>query len=109
MILRLTAQDADSRQSSDVELVAAPDSSVGSVLSSLPVALNGRSCFVGATLLDPRSRLADSPLLPGVVVSVGGPGPDYHPVRGAAAGTMHVIAGKDNGFGVALQPGRHQT
>jgi DNA segregation ATPase FtsK/SpoIIIE, S-DNA-T family len=107
VILRLTAQDADSRQSSDVELVAAPDSSVGSVLSSLPVALNGRSCFVGATLLDPRSRLADSPLLPGAVVSVGGPGPDYHPVRGAAAGTMHVVAGKDTGFGVALQPGRH--
>jgi S-DNA-T family DNA segregation ATPase FtsK/SpoIIIE len=109
MILRLTAQDADSRQASDVELVAAPDSSVGSLLSSLPVPLNGRACFVGATLLDPRSRLADSPLLPGAVISVGGPGPDYHPVRGAAAGTMHVIAGKDTGFGVALQPGRHMV
>ena len=107
MILNLTAQDADSRQTSDVELVAAPDSTVGSLLSSLPVALNGRACFVGATLLDPRSRLADSPLLPGAVVSVGGPGPDYHPVRGGAAGTMHVVAGKDTGFGVALQPGRH--
>jgi DNA segregation ATPase FtsK/SpoIIIE, S-DNA-T family len=107
VILKLTAQDADSRQSSDVELVAAPDSSVGSLLSSLPVPLKGRPCFVGATLLDPRCRLADSPLLPGAVVSVGGPGPDYHPVRGAAAGTMHVVAGKDTGFGVALQPGRH--
>ncbi len=58
-------------------------------------------------MLDPRSRLADSPVLPGAVISVGSPGPDYHRVRGAAAGTLHVTSGPDAGFGVALQPGRH--
>jgi DNA segregation ATPase FtsK/SpoIIIE, S-DNA-T family len=58
-------------------------------------------------MLDPRMRLAGSPLLPGAVLSVGGPGPDYHPARRGAAGTLHVIAGPDAGFGVALRPGRY--
>ena len=58
-------------------------------------------------MLDRATRLAGSPLLPGAVLSVGGAGPDYQPVRGAAAGTLHVIAGPDAGFGVALRPGRY--
>lgn len=62
---------------------------------------------MGAALLDPAARVAGSPLLTGAVLSVGGAGPDYHPVRGAAAGTLHVIAGPDAGFGVALRPGRY--
>jgi S-DNA-T family DNA segregation ATPase FtsK/SpoIIIE len=67
----------------------------------------GDACFVGAARLDRATRLAGSPLLPGAVLSVGGAGPDYQPVRGAAAGTLHVIAGPDAGFGVALRPGRY--
>jgi S-DNA-T family DNA segregation ATPase FtsK/SpoIIIE len=58
-------------------------------------------------MLNPRLKLARSPLLPGAVLSVGRPGPDYQPVRGAATGTLHVIAGPDAGFGVALRPGRY--
>jgi DNA segregation ATPase FtsK/SpoIIIE, S-DNA-T family len=58
-------------------------------------------------MLDPAARIAGSPLLPGAVLSVGGAGPDYQPVRGAAAGTLHVVAGPDEGFGVALRPGRY--
>jgi len=107
VIMRLTVQDLHSRDAGDVEVAASPDTPVGAVLTALPVETAGRDCFAGATLLDHRSRLADSPLLPGAMVSVGGPGPDYHPVRGAAAGTMHVIAGPDAGFGVALRPGRY--
>ena len=103
--LRLTVQDVHSRESSDIEVDASTDNPVSSVLSALPV--NGRACYIGATALDPRARLADSPLLPGSVLSVGGAGPDYQPARGAAAGTLHVIAGPDAGFGVALLPGRH--
>ena len=106
MILRLTVQDVYSRETGDVEIIASPDDSVGTLLSSLPVHPDGRGCFVGATPLDPRALLADSPLLSGAVLSVGGAGPDYHPLRGTAAGTMHVIAGPDAGFGVALRPGR---
>jgi DNA segregation ATPase FtsK/SpoIIIE, S-DNA-T family len=107
VFLRLTVQDAHSREANDVEVVASPEGSVGSLLGSLPLSVDGRDCFVGATKLDPRSRLAGGPVLTGAVVSVGGPGPDYHLVRGAAAGTMHVMSGPDAGFGVALQPGRH--
>jgi DNA segregation ATPase FtsK/SpoIIIE, S-DNA-T family len=80
---------------------------VASLLNSLPINPNGQSCFVGATALDPRSRLADGPLLSGAVLSVGGRGPDYQPVLGAAAGTMHVFEGPDAGFGAALRPGRN--
>ena len=107
VILRLTVQDVDSRDAEDIEVIASPDDSVGKLLKSLSVNPETRNCFVGATALDPRARLADSPLLPGAVLSVGGAGPDYQPVRGAAAGTLHVIAGPDAGFGVALRPGRY--
>ena len=107
VILRITAQDPRSREKKDIEVVASPDDSVGALLSSLPLDLGGRRCFVGATPLDPGEKLASSPLLPGTALSVGGPGPDYHLVRGAAAGTAHVLAGPDAGFGVALRPGRH--
>ena len=77
------------------------------MLSVLPGVQQGDACFVGATMLNPRLKLARSPLLPGAVLSVGRPGPDYQPVRGAATGTLHVIAGPDAGFGVALRPGRY--
>ena len=104
--LRLTVQDVHTRESGDIEVDASADSSLTSVLSALPGEPDGRACFVGATRLDPGSRLADSPLLPGAVLSVGGVGPDYQPVRGGAAGTLHVISGPDAGFGAALRPGR---
>ncbi len=107
VILRLTVQDVDSRETGDIEVIASPDDSVGKLLKSLSVNPETRNCFVGATALDPRATLADSPLLPGAVLSVGGAGPDYQPVRGAAAGTLHVIAGPDAGFGLALRPGRY--
>ena len=117
VILRLTVQDVHSRESCDIEVSASPDSLVGTLLDSMPVNTAGRPCFSGATVLDRRARLADSPLLSGAVLSVGGPGPDYQPIGSAsaatadagtaAAGTLHVIAGPDAGFGVALPPGTH--
>jgi DNA segregation ATPase FtsK/SpoIIIE, S-DNA-T family len=107
MIIQLTVWDAHTRESQDVEVSASPDTSVGSLLESLPVRPAGRRCFTGATELDPGARLADSPLLPGAVISVGGPGPDYHPVLRASAGTLEVVAGADAGLAVALNPGRY--
>ncbi|HEY6494045.1 MAG TPA: FHA domain-containing protein [Trebonia sp.] len=65
------------------------------------------ACFVGAAMLDPGMRLAGSPLVPGAVLSIGGAGPDFQPVRRSAAATLHVISGPDAGFGVALRPGRY--
>lgn len=106
MITQLTVWDAQTRVSQDVEVSASPDTSVGSLLQSLPVHLGGRRCFVGATELDPRARFADSPLLSGAVISVGAPGPDFHPVLGASVGQLEVVAGADAGLAVALNPGR---
>jgi len=107
VILRLTVQDVDSRETEDIEVIGSPDDSVGELLKSLSLNPERHDCFVGATALDPRATLANSPLLPGAVLSVGGPGPDYQPVRGAAAGTLHVVGGPDAGFGLALRPGRY--
>ena len=47
----------------------------------------------------------DGPSAPGAVISVGGPGPDYHPVRGGALGTLHVVAGPDAGIAEASVDG----
>jgi len=107
VILRFTVQDLESRHVRDVEVIASPGDTVGTLLGSLPLAVHGQQCFVGSTPLSPQAKLADTPLLPGAVLSIGGRGPDYHPVRGAAAGTLHVTAGPDARFGVALRPGRH--
>ncbi len=107
VILRLTVQDIDTRETRDVEVVASPDDSVGALLDVLPVRADGRRCFVGATPLNPQAKLADSPVLPGTVLTIGGPGPDYQPVRGASAGTLHVLAGPDAGLDIALAAGRH--
>jgi S-DNA-T family DNA segregation ATPase FtsK/SpoIIIE len=108
VILRLTVQDVSSRQDVDVEVAASPDTAVGALLDSLPVYTRGRQCFVGATALDESARLADSPLLAGAALSVGGPGPDYHPVRSYAAGALHVISGPDAGSRIPLPPGRYR-
>src|ERR1700744_307783 len=109
VILRLTLQNINSREIGDVEINASPDDLVGALLSVLPGVQQGDACFVGAAMLDPRMRLAGSPLLPGAVLSVGGPGPDYHPARRGGAGTLPVIAGPAAGFGAALRPGRYFT
>lgn len=106
MILRMTVSDADTRENRDVEVVAAPASSVRTLLASLPIRTAGRECFVGATRLDPHSSIADSPLVSGVVVAVGGPGPAFHPDPGTL-GTIQVVSGPDNGFSIGLGPGRH--
>ncbi|NEY32028.1 hypothetical protein GTU99_07440 [Streptomyces sp. PRKS01-65] len=107
MILRLTVEDAGTSVREDVEVVAAPDSRVGPLLDSLPVAVGGRRCFVGGVELKRRATLAESPLIPGAVISVGAPGPVFRPVQGSAVGVLKVIAGPDTGLTVALGPGSH--
>jgi S-DNA-T family DNA segregation ATPase FtsK/SpoIIIE len=108
VILRLTVQDVPLRQVMDIEVAASPDTPVSALLDSLPISTTGRQCFVGAVLLDENAKLADSPLLVGAVLSVDRPGPDYHPVRTQAVGTLHVIAGAGTGSGAALPPGMHR-
>ncbi len=107
MILRLTVQDTGTAARQDVEMIAGPNSSVASLLESLPVPVGGRRCFVGTVQLDPHASLADSPLMPGVVISVGAPGPVYRSPSGDAVGVLRVVDGPDRGLTVTLGPGSH--
>ncbi|MCW3815102.1 FtsK/SpoIIIE domain-containing protein [Micromonospora sp. DR5-3] len=108
MILRLTVHDPATGSSQDIEVTAAPRSSVAALLAALPLPVDGRPCFVGAVPLDPRASLADTPLVPGSIISVGEPGPTGRPAGGAnAAGVLEVLSGPDVGLAVALGPGRH--
>jgi DNA segregation ATPase FtsK/SpoIIIE, S-DNA-T family len=92
----------------DVEVDTSPTSSVGALIESLPVPVNGRACYVGQTPLNPRGAVANSPLMPGVIVSVGGPGPITRTVTGDEVGKLRVLSGPDTGLTVALSAGRHR-
>jgi S-DNA-T family DNA segregation ATPase FtsK/SpoIIIE len=92
----------------DVEVDAAPDSSVGALIGSLPAAVNGRACYVGQSPLNPRGSVGGSPLMPGAIVSVGGPGPTTRTVTGDEVGKLRVVSGPDAGLTVPLGPGRHR-
>ncbi|MCF0092893.1 FtsK/SpoIIIE domain-containing protein [Micromonospora sp. MH99] len=107
MILRMTVRDADTGATHDIEVSAAPATSVRSLLAALPIPATGRRCFAGAVALDPAARLADTPLLAGSVLSVGGPGPAGRLVTDGAVGVLEVVAGPDAGLAVALRPGTH--
>ncbi|MEU5784615.1 FtsK/SpoIIIE domain-containing protein [Micromonospora lupini] len=107
MILRMTVRDADTGATHDVEITATPATSVRSLLAVLPIPATGRRCFAGAVALDPAARLADTPLLAGSVLSVGGPGPAGRLVTDGAVGVLDVVAGPDAGLAVALRPGTH--
>ncbi|MEU7588693.1 FtsK/SpoIIIE domain-containing protein [Micromonospora sp. NPDC049230] len=107
MILRLTVWDPGTGSAHDVEVIAAPSSSVRSVLAALPAPVAGRRCFVGAVALDPAASLGDSPLLRGSVISVGGPGPVGRLATAGAVGVLEVVDGPDAGLAVALRAGAH--
>ncbi|MEV4656803.1 FtsK/SpoIIIE domain-containing protein [Micromonospora sp. NPDC049301] len=103
----MTVRDVDTGLTHDVEVIGTPGTSVRSLLAALPVPATGRRCFAGAVPLDPAARLADTPLLPGSVLSVGGPGPTGRLVTDGAVGVLEVVAGPDTGLAVALRPGTH--
>ncbi|MFI5797379.1 FtsK/SpoIIIE domain-containing protein [Streptomyces sp. NPDC051677] len=103
----MTVQDADTGTRQDVEVAAGLNSSTASLLAALPVAVGDRRCFVGSVPLDPEAGLADSPLMPGAVISVGAPGPAYRFPSGDGVGVLRVTVGPDAGLTVALGPGTH--
>ncbi|NUR83972.1 MAG: FHA domain-containing protein, partial [Nonomuraea sp.] len=111
MIIRLTIRDpADPARPAelDVEVTAEPETPIGSLLCALPVAVGGRPCFAGTDKLDPDATVAESPLVPGSMISVGEPErtPPWRPI--AAAGAIRVFAGPDAGLVVWLSPGSHE-
>jgi S-DNA-T family DNA segregation ATPase FtsK/SpoIIIE len=105
-MMLLTVNDGD--READVEVDASPNSSVGSLIAALPVPVNGRACYVGQTPLNPRGTVAASPLMPGAVVTVGGPGLTTRSVTGDEVGKLRVLSGPDTGLTVALSAGRHR-
>ncbi|RVX46931.1 S-DNA-T family DNA segregation ATPase FtsK/SpoIIIE [Nonomuraea polychroma] len=110
MIIRTTIRDAAASAELDVEVVAEPETTVGSLLRALPVPVRGRPCFVGATKLDPDAPVADTPIVSGTTISVGEPdgarrAQPWRPLT--AAGAIRVFAGPDAGQVLWLSPGSH--
>lgn len=107
MILRLRVLDASTLLTRDLEVTAAPDTSVASVLASLPIHVGGRTCYVGAAPLDPDATITDTPLVSGDTISVGVAGPDPRALPEGAVGGLRVVAGPDAGLVAWLAPGTH--
>lgn len=108
MNFRVTVQDPGTGASRTVEVSAAPESSVASLLAALPLGGPGNAWFVGAAWLDPASTVADSPLVPGAVLSLGAPGPDPRALPHGAVGALRALDGPDAGAVHWLAIGRHE-
>ncbi|MDQ2706942.1 MAG: FtsK/SpoIIIE domain-containing protein [Actinomycetota bacterium] len=107
MILRLSVLDASTSLAQDIEVTAEPNTSVASLLASLPVRLGARTCYMGARPLDPDAIIADTPLVSGATISVGAAGPDPRALPGRAVGALRVLAGPDAGLVAWLPAGTH--
>ena len=107
MLLSFSVFDRAAQLLRHVELTAEPASSVESLLAALPVSVDDRPCFVGSDRLESDAALADSPLVAGVRLSVGEPGPDPRARPRDAVGLLGVIAGPDAGRTRWLPPGTH--
>lgn len=94
-VLRCTLVDGTIEQ--DIEVTFSPESSVDSLLTSLPVDLSGRPVFVGADPLTPDGSIGASPLTYGSFLTVGGPGRGRETIPDDAVGVLRVLAGEDHG------------
>ena len=103
MLLSFGVVDGLSHETHHVEVAAQPASRVKSLLVALPIPVEDRACFVGSESLDPAATLADSPLVGGVTLTVGEPGPDARGVPLGAVGLLGVIAGPDAGRGAGCR------
>ncbi|WP_285597171.1 FtsK/SpoIIIE domain-containing protein [Kineosporia sp. NBRC 101731] len=107
VIFRLTVLDQQRGTAHDIEVSAEPDSSVRSLLTSLPFDIGGRPCFVGDQELDPDEELEFCPLTVGSYLSIGGPGPLTRPVAPDLVGRLRVLSGPDAGRSFSLRPGEN--
>lgn len=107
MILRLTVHDPVTGDADTVEVIAEPESSVGSLIAELPLGSPGSRWFVGAEPLNPDATVAGSPLLPGAVLTLGRPGPSPRCLPPGAVGAVRVLDGTDAGQVRWLPPGEY--
>lgn len=107
MLLRFTVRDPSAPEAYDVELTAEASTSVASLLAALPVAVAGRPCYLGNTPLDPAATLGDCPLVSGVTLTMGAPGPEIRALPVGTTGAVQVLAGPDAGRIFWLTEGVH--
>ncbi|GAB6902276.1 FtsK/SpoIIIE domain-containing protein [Kineosporia succinea] len=107
MIFRLTVLDQQRGTAHDVEVSAAPESSVRSLLAALPFDIGERPCFVGDQELDRDEELEFCPLTVGSYLSIGRPGPLTRPAGAPLAGRLRVLSGPDAGRSFGLRPGQN--
>jgi S-DNA-T family DNA segregation ATPase FtsK/SpoIIIE len=107
LILRVTVHDATSGAQHTVEVTAEPDSPVVSLLAAFAVGTPEGPWFVGSQRLDPATKIGESPLLPGAVVTLGRPGPQPRTLPPGVVGAIRVLDGTDAGQVVWLPPGEY--
>ncbi|WP_232794412.1 FtsK/SpoIIIE domain-containing protein [Pseudofrankia saprophytica] len=102
----MTARNAATGASRDVEVSAEPDTTVGSVLDALPLPAAGRLCYVGDDWLDPAATVGESPLVQGSIITIGAPGATPRSLPRGIVGALRVVDGRDAGLVAWLAPGR---
>lgn len=93
--LRCTVVDGSAAR--DVEISASPETTTESLLAALPFDVRGRTVYCGETPVQPAGTLADSPITPGCVLTVGEPGPERFRIPADAIGVLSVLGGPDVG------------
>jgi S-DNA-T family DNA segregation ATPase FtsK/SpoIIIE len=106
MILKLSVFEPSTGREVDAEVTALDEHAVGDLLNQLPIPIAGRSCFVGSARLDPRAAIGDSPLVNGVIISIGAPGREVRAGQGSV-GAIQVTDGPDAGVVACLPIGTH--
>ncbi len=94
--LRCTVVDGSAAR--DIEISASSETTSESLLAALPFDVRGRPVYCGDTPVHPEGTLADSPITPGCVLSIGEPGPERFRIPDDAMGVLNVLNGPDSGF-----------
>ncbi|HET9657332.1 MAG TPA: FtsK/SpoIIIE domain-containing protein [Kineosporiaceae bacterium] len=103
----MTVHEPVTGATQDIEVTAEPDSPVSTLLAVLPFGGPDSTWFVGVQPLDPGTTIADSPLLPGAVLTLGVPGRALRSLPAGVVGAVRVLDGPDAGQVVWLPPGAH--
>jgi len=99
----------DGHMTRDVEISASPQTDTAEILAALPFDLAGRTVYCGEVPLKPDSMLAESPVTPGCVLTIGAPGPPPFAVPGEAVGALNVLAGPSAGSWAWVRTGAPST
>ncbi len=99
----------DGHLARDVEISAVPETETAAILAALPFDLAGRTVYCGQVPLTRDSTLAESPITPGCVLTIGTPGPSPFTIPDDAVGTLSVLAGPSAGAWAWVRTGTTTT